>query len=201
MVFEFNPGKPKQYRPLRPSALPSYLTTIRKASFEVKIPIPDEDMLRCDFVAQFFGNVVIEFTLNGRPIRPDRRTSGKRKVKREISGGKAIEATPPEELPDFTEWTICSIDLRPYAGQPITIRGAVPKKAAGTSRADQGIRYDAWLVADRPVPALAAPKNEYLPFPISHNHRRQTMQLIPCTTIAVQTATESQPAPITDPRP
>jgi len=201
MVFEFRPGEPKQYRPLRPSALPSYLTTTRKDSFEVKIPVPDEDMLRCDFVGQFFGNVVFEFTLNGRPIRPDRRTSGKRKVKREISGGKAIESTPPEELPDFTEWTICSIDLRPYAGQTITIRGAVPKRTAGTSRADQEMRYDAWLIADRPVPGSPGPKSEYLPLAISQNHRRQTKQLIRRMTIAVRKAKESQPALITDRRP
>ena len=186
MIFEFRPGEPAPYEPLDTPAPPNIRVARDTGRMTFTVPVPDEDMLRCDLVLQVFQGVVPPLTLDGKSVQPDRLTRGTVKAKQEIRGdGELAPAAKPKAMGDSAQWAICSVDLRPHRGRTVTV-GVGSKTASGQPFAESGAtKFDAWFIADRAVKAAPAPADEHLPFAIGQDHRRQTVALIQPTQLTV----------------
>ena len=156
LMLHITPGTPKVEQAVTPGPLPDATAEIREDSFAASVAVPDEDMMRYDLLVEVRGSAVPKLTIDGR----------------------AVEA----RLQDGGRWTLSAYDLRKYRGKTLRAEGRLtPSPNADTRRKGQ-TPYELWIVADRPVPASPISGEEKLPFPISQNHRRQTMRLSPGST-------------------
>jgi len=152
-VLEITRGTPRATRAASPPPLPTGRAELSDGSFSVRVPIPDEDMARCDLLVQVRGTATPEIRIDG-----------------EVAECRLREAR---------RWTLSASDLREHRGEAPTVTGHLRPRA--DSRLNQGatLPIEVWLVADRRVAAPAPPTTAGpLPFPISQHYRRQTSLLL-----------------------
>ena len=168
MVVELQPGPAPAVKPAAVPALTgataeAVVDETGKGKLTARVRVPDEEMQRCDLclIARGAGVDFDTLTLNGEAVKA-RRASGE-------------------------GWMLHSIDLRPLRGEPAVVVARLP---GGGERpfSSPDVTVSAWFIADRPVASpvgqaagLSASTLEHLPFAISQNFRRQTVQLLPDT--------------------
>jgi len=168
MVLELRPGRARSSTPasVPPLAGASAHLESKYGRLEVRVPVPDEEMQRCDLLViarspRSAGslNLKMDFRLNGQPAS----------TRRAVSEG----------------WIIDSLDLRPLRGKEVEIVVTLPDSGNGPFSSLE-MTVSAWLAADRPVKARPAPR-ESIPFAISQSFRRQTVPLLADTKISQRT--------------
>lgn len=157
LMLDLIPGRPNVEQAAAPGPLPDARAEVREDSFSVNVAVPDEDMMRYDLLVEVWGSAAPKVTIGGQAAEP--------------------------RLQDGGRWTLSAYDLRERRGETLRVEGRlVPSPNVNTGRKGK-IPYELWIVADRPVPAPPTAGEERLPFPISQNHRRQTMRLLPVSTM------------------
>jgi hypothetical protein len=184
MVIEFEPGEARDHAP---AALADVIEGSGSASHggrdwtkspgidadpslsvtaNLSVRIPDEAMTQCNLLLVARSNRPLptfpSITVNGQPVKA-RVVSG--------SGDLPGQLSPdPNRETDGARWSIHCVDLQ-------SLRGKTAQIVAQSSKAPNPFTLDAWVVADRPVAAAAAPE-EHLPPTFWHNYRRQTACLL-----------------------
>ena len=166
LILEIEPGPPTAEKAAAPLLLPPAEAHLEEASFVIRLPLPDEEMMRYDLLVQVWGTALSRITLDGEDVQP-----------RFQDGGK---------------WTLSAYDLRKYHGRTVTIRGALVPSGKPALGSEAAVPVEVWAVADRKVhvPLLPAgeklsPAGERLPPAISQQYRRLTQRLISKSTITV----------------
>jgi len=152
LVMEIEPGDPLVERAAAASPLPAARADVTEESFTIRLPVPDEDLMRYDVLVQVWGTAISEVTVDGKPVEPRRQDGGR--------------------------WTLSAYDLRPYRGRTLTLQGRLVPSSNPQLAKNGKVQMEAWVIADRRVEAPSAPTAEKLPWPISQRYRRSTQQLI-----------------------
>jgi len=163
LMLELEPGRPTTNRELTPPPLPVAAAEIERESFKVRLPVPDENMMRYDLLVEVWGAAISEVTVDGKPVQG--------------------------RLQDGGRWTISAYDLRKYRAQTLAIEGRLVPSRGSKLGPDAKVPTEVWVVADRKVDAPPAPTDAKLPFPISQQHRRLTRQLISASLMIDQETT------------
>ncbi|NQT40126.1 MAG: hypothetical protein HQ581_21725 [Planctomycetes bacterium] len=159
LILEIEPGAPTAEKAAMALPLPPAEAKLEEAAFQIRLSVPDEQMLRYDLLVQAWGAALSRISLDGKDIEP--------------------------RVQDGGSWTLSAYDLRKYRGRTVTIRGHLV--ASGNPALGRGgtVPVEIWLVADRKVHVPPPPTGKRLPLPLSHQYRRLTQRLISKSAITV----------------
>jgi hypothetical protein len=172
MLLNVRPGRPT-VGPAPPGAAPPLVAepqieTHRAAadwSADLSFTLPAEQMPRCDLYLIL-------------------RSSGQADLGRVTVNG----ATGKARLADGPGWRLQALDLRPLAGQRVAATVQLP--GAGDRPFSAGrVRFEAWVVADRPQAESPRPAGLHTPWPIAQGYRRDSARVAD-TVIERRQATE-----------
>ena len=173
MVIELGPGHAPQITPADPVSriqgqgrVDMNLRTTQ-GKLKVNVQVPDEAMDRCDLVliARGPGHLpdFADVAVNGQPVKGRSASAGEPAVFPQIMINRRQDTLNPD-------WKIKGIDLKPFRGKKVEITGNI-------SLTDVRAKVEAWIVADRPVPAPAV-SQENLPPLFWKDFRRQSVRLL-----------------------
>jgi hypothetical protein len=152
IVYEIDPGRPGQTLATKAKPLPPAGAKVDGAAITLKLQIPDEAMKRYELIVQPWAMTDAELTVDDKPLAARQSSRDAR-------------------------WSIHAFDLAGYRGKTVSLR-AVLKHDASASRKPATVLTEAWVIADRPVSAEPAPKDQHLPKAISQNFRRVTQNVL-----------------------
>jgi len=152
MVLRIEPGAPTTDKAATPPPLPPAEVHLEEATFKLRLPLPAEQMMRCDLLVQVWGAAALRVTVDGREATP-----------RQQGGGR---------------WTLSAYDLRVYHGRTLDIEGGLSASPNAAPGRFARVPVEVWLIADQEVDAPAIADAEGLPLPISQQYRRLTKPLI-----------------------
>jgi hypothetical protein len=152
LILEIEPGSATAKKAATPPPLPPAEAHVGDDSFTIRLSVPNEETLRYDLLVQVWGAASPQVTINGQAATP--------------------------RLQDGGHWTLCAYDLREHRGRELLIEGLLTQTPDAKPDERRSLQMDVWVVADRSVDAPVEPSGKKLPFPISQQFRRQTLQLI-----------------------
>lgn len=161
MVIELEPGAARAVAQASVPALQGASAEVvstdgQSQRLQVTVPVPDEDMPRCELylISRGRGRALglSDLLLDGQPVQ----------VRRSDGPG----------------WLIQDVDLRASRGRRVTLSATIP---GGGDQPFSGpeINLSVWFLADRPVTGQPIPTGESLPYIAAQNCRRQTCALLP----------------------
>ena len=159
LVCELEPGEARSADKVEePSALRAAAKLTPNAAgaemLRVVVPVPDEDMPRCEVVlvahTRQHGEVMFPVTLNGEAVTT------------RVGRGD--------------DWVMQSVDVRSRRGRPAEVEFVLNPGKDATPFDRPAVTVDAWVVADRAVEAGGPPTADLLP--IAPRHRRQTLAVM-----------------------
>ena len=153
IVYEIDPGKPLATKALEPKPLPAAKATVTDKTIALKLQVPDEAMKRYELIIQPWGTINAELTVDGKSV-------------------------PARQSSKDARWSIHAFDLLAYRGKTITLQVSLKADPAADKKPAASVLTEAWIFADRPVTARAAPTDQHLPKPIFQNFRRITQNVL-----------------------
>jgi hypothetical protein len=153
IVYELDPGKPQAIKALEPKPLLDAKATVVDKTIALKLQVPDEAMKRYELIVQPWATIDAELTVDGKPV-------------------------PPRQSSKDARWSIHAFDLIAYRGKTITLQVSLKAAPAAEKKSAVSVLTEAWILADRPVTAKPAPKDQHLPEPIFQNYRRITQNVL-----------------------
>ena len=153
IVYEIEPGKPSATSVLRPKPLPTATASVADKTIALKFQVPDEAMKRYELIVQPWATINAVLTVDGKSLLARQSSKDAR-------------------------WSIHAFDLLQYRGKTITLHVQLKADPAAEKKPAATVLTEAWILADRPVAAKPAPKDQHLPKPIFQNHRRVTQNVL-----------------------
>jgi len=153
IVYEIEPGKPSVANAMVPKPLAPTKATVADKTITLKLQVPDEAMKRYELIVQPWATINAELTVDG-------------------------ESLPARQSSKDARWSIHAFDLIAYRGKTITLRARLKSDPGAAKKSPAAVLTEAWIVADRPVKAHPAPKDQHLPKPIFQNFRRVTQNVL-----------------------